>query len=125
MPERTHKNQKPPKPLTARLRLSKNFHKEDRMLDDYLDRTKLLNNGEKRTIRKILKLRGREDANTVKITYSGLSKLLGVDIKTVRRCVKGLVTKGFIIYEKDVKVPEVSYVYPNLLHSKGFAMATA
>src|SRR3982750_4472124 len=84
------------RPLTARLARSKNFHKDDRMLDDYLDRTKLLNNGEKGTIRKLLKLRTREDGNTGKLTISGLRILLGVDIKTVRRCLKGLVEKGFI-----------------------------
>jgi len=107
--------EKAPKSLTARLRLSKNFHKEDRSLDDYLDRTKLLNNGEKRTIRKMLKLRKREDDNTVKITYAGLTKLLGVDIKTVRRCVKSLVQKGFIIFEGDIQDP--GCYYPKKLYS--------
>ena len=57
----------------------------------------------------MLKLRGREDANTVKITYSGMAKLLGVNIKTAHRCVKGLVSKGFIFFQEDLKDPGCYY----------------
>ena len=56
-------NYKKGKPLTQRLFRTKNFYKEDRNLDHYLDQTRLLNNGEKRTLKKLLKLRQRENGN--------------------------------------------------------------
>jgi hypothetical protein len=72
-------------------------------------------------------LRTREDANTVKVTISGLKQLLGVDIKTIRRCLKALVTKGFIFYEKDVwddgfNYPKKMYSFPTTF--PGFDLKT-
>jgi hypothetical protein len=88
--------------LTQRLPRSKNFWKEDRMLDDYIDRTTLLRANEKRTLKKLLKLRKREDGNVVKTTIAGLTVLLALNIKTMRRCLIGLEEKGFIKFQGEI-----------------------
>ncbi len=69
------------------------------MLDDFIDRTDTLRTGEKLLIKKLLKLRSREDDNCVLITVSGLSRLLGVNVKTIRTWLKHLEQTGFIIYK--------------------------
>lgn len=121
------RRKKQPKPLTARLRKSKNFWKEDRMLDDFIDRTKLIKIGPKTLLRKLLKLRSREDSNDVKVTVSGLSKLLAVDPKTIRRGLKALEQAGFIIPQQNIWDDHYNYAkkrYTFPLTFPGFDLST-
>ena len=115
------------KPVTSRLAKSKNFWKLDRSLDDYIDRTSLIKSGPKRLLRKLLLLRGREDANEVKVTVSGLRTLLSVNIKTIRVWLKSLEQAGFIYYQGEVwdahcNYPKKKYVFP--VTFPGFDSAT-
>jgi hypothetical protein len=120
------------KPVTSRLRKSKNFWKLDRSLDDYIDRTKLIKSGPKSLLRKLLNLRSNEDSNEVKVTVNGLSKLLSVNVKTVRDWLKRLENAGFIYYQgQDLdphrNYPKKKYAFPltfpgfvaDRFHSKG------
>ena len=104
-------------PLTARLSASLNFWKEDRNLDDYIDRSKLIQHGPEMLLRKMLKLRATESSNEVKVTVSGLSTLLAVNIKTIRLWLKKLVDAGFIIPQVNVwdfrcNFPKKKYKFP-------------
>src|SRR5688572_14194396 len=97
------------KPLTSRLRKSKNFWKEDRSLDDYIDRNEQLKAGEKLLLKKLLKLRTNEDSNEVIVTKSGLAKLLNVNIKTIRDWINKLIQKGFLFDQGEVWNPHINY----------------
>jgi hypothetical protein len=105
----TDKGNRRVKPVTSRLRKSKNFWKEDRCLDDYIDRNKSLKSGEKLLLKKLIKLRTNEDSNVVKVTKSGLSKLLDVNIKTIRDWLRKLIRKGFLIDDGDVWDPHCNF----------------
>jgi hypothetical protein len=105
------------KPVTSRLRKSKNFWKLDRSLDDYIDRTKLVRPGPKSLLRKMLNLRSNEDSNEVKVTVNGLSKFLSVNVKTIRDWLKRLENAGFICYQgQDLdphrNYPKKIYIFP-------------
>lgn len=97
------------KTLTSRLRKSKNFHKHDRNLDDYIDRNPCLRSTDKLVLKKLLNLRGRDDSNQVKTTHSGLGKLLDLDRRTIATSLRKLVAEGFLIYEKDAFEPGCNY----------------
>ncbi len=97
------------RPLTSRLRKSKNFWKVDRMLDDYIDRTSLLKSGPKRLLKKLLVLRSQEDDNQVKVTVSGLSVLLDVNVKTIRLWLKNLLDAEFLYPQGEIWDPHCNY----------------
>src|SRR5687768_8547005 len=105
------------KPLTSRLRKSKNFWKLDRSLDDYIDRTDQIKCGPKRLLKKLLLLRSWEDANEVKVTVNGLSKLMNVNVKTIRSWLKTLESAEFIYsqgnaWDKGCNYPKKKYIFP-------------
>lgn len=115
------------KPLTSRLRKSKNFWKVDRSMDDYIDRTDLIKCGPKRLLRKLLLLRPREDANEIKVTANGLSKLMNVNVKTIRSWLKSLEKAGFIYpqgnaWDKGCNYPKKKYIFPTTF--PGFDLAS-
>ena len=115
------------KPLTSRLRKSKNFWKLDRSLDDYIDRTDLIKCGPKRLLRKLLFLRPSEDSNEVKVTANGLSKLMNVNVKTIRSWLKALEKAEFIYFQgnawdKGCNYPKKKYIFP--VTFPGFDLAT-
>jgi hypothetical protein len=115
------------KVVTARLAKTKNFWKVDRELDDYIDRTKLIKCGPKRLLKKLLTLRRREDSNEVQITVAGLSKLMAVNIKTIRTWFKSLEEAGFVFFQGNAwdphrNYPKKKYAFPDTF--PGFDSAT-
>src|SRR6185369_7755139 len=63
----------------------------------------------KRLLRKLLTLRKRDDDNEVRVTIAGLSKLLSLNINTMRSALKDLCDKGFLFYERDVMEDGCNY----------------